>query len=180
MTRALLQSLLVRQSLALKERFRARYPNAWLVWEPGAWNVSDGGEQNVAATQLPTEELRDCLPVGDDALCFELLQAMGAGSLSVGRASHNQLVVNDATVSREHLVLRADAAGTWAVELVADAGAASVDGAALKPGAPRTLASGATVQLGEVRMTFHSAADFALRIERAAARVMQSLGGRPG
>jgi hypothetical protein len=180
MTRALLHSLLVRQSLALKDRFRARYPHPWLVWEPGLWNVSDGGEQNVAATQLPLEDLRDCLPVGDDALCFELLQAMGAGSLSVGRASHNQLVVNDATVSREHLVLRADRAGAWAVELVADAGPASVDGVALQPAAPHALTSGATVRLGEVRMTFHSAADFAKRIEGAAARVMQSLGGRPG
>ena len=180
MTRALLHSLLVRQSLALKERFRARYPHPWLVWEPGAWAVSDGGEQNVATTQLPTEELRDCLPVGDDALCFELLQAMGAGSLSVGRASHNQLVVNDATVSRDHLVLRADASGAWSVERVADAGPASVDGAPLEPSQPRPLTSGASLQLGEVQMTFHSAADFAQRIERAAARVMQSLGGRPG
>ena len=180
MTRALLHSLLVRQSLALKERFRARYPHPWLVWEPGAWNVSDGGEQNIAATQLPNEELRDCLPVGDDALCFELLPAMGAGSLSVGRASHNQLVVNDATVSREHLVLRADRDGAWAVERVADAGPASVDGVALQPGAARALTSGATVRLGEVRMTFHSAADFAQRIEQAAAQVLLSMGGRQG
>ena len=177
MTRALLHSILVRQSLALKERFRARYPHPWLVWEPGAWNVSDGGEQNVAATQLPTEELRDCLPVGDDALCFELLQAMGAGTLSVGRASHNQLVVNDATVSREHLVLRADASGNWTAERVADAGPTSVDGAPLQPGTPCPLVSGASLQLGEVRMTFHSPEDFAARIERAAARVVQSLGG---
>jgi FHA domain len=175
--RALLQSLLVRQSLALKERFRARYPHPWLVWEPGVWNVSDGGEQNVATTQLPTEELRDCLPVGDDAMCFELLPAMGAGSLSVGRASHNQLVVNDATVSREHLVLRPGKAGDWTVELVAETGAASLEGESLRLGRPRPLASGASLQLGEVRMTFHSAADFARRVEQAAAQVMQSLGG---
>ena len=180
MSRALLQSLLVRQSLALKERFRARYPHPWLVWEPGAWAVTDGGEQNVAATQLPTEELRDCLPVGDDALCFELLEAMGAGALSVGRASHNQLVVNDATVSREHLVLRATPTGDWTVERVADAGPASLDGTPLEPGQARALVSGASLQLGEVRTTFHSAADFALRIEQAAARVLQSMGGRQG
>jgi hypothetical protein len=178
MTRALLQSLLVRQSLALKERFRARYPHPWLVWEPGVWTVSDGGEQNVAATQLPTEELRDCLPVGDDALCFELLQAMGAGALSVGRASHNQLVVNDATVSREHLVLRADTKGNWTVELAPEAGPASLDGAPLQPGTPRALASGASLELGEVRMTFHEAADFAARIERSAAQVLASVNKR--
>jgi hypothetical protein len=175
--RALLQSLLVRQSLALKERFRARYPHPWLVWEPGVWSVSDAGEQNVATTQLPNEELRDCLPVGDDALCFELLPAMGAGALSLGRSSHNQLVVNDATVSREHLVLRADAGGGWTVERVAEAGAASVEGVPLQLGQRCALASGAALQVGEVRMTFHSAADFAERIEQSAAQVMRSLGG---
>ncbi len=72
MARSLLLSLLVRQHLVLKEKFRARYPHPWLVWESGAWNVPETGRQNVASTQLPVSDLRDCLPAGD-ALCFELV-----------------------------------------------------------------------------------------------------------
>lgn len=90
--------------MALKEKFRAKYPHPWLVWEAGAWNVPEVVEGNVAATRLPLTDLRDCLPAGD-ALCFELVGQTDGSPLRLGRASNNALVVNDATVSREQLHL---------------------------------------------------------------------------
>ena len=107
-------SLLVRQHLALKQAFSRRYPHGWVVWEAGAWNVTDTGEQNIARTRLPTEDLRDCLPQGD-VLCFELAPPADGRALSVGRSSENDVVLNDATVSREHLALKF-ADGRWSVE----------------------------------------------------------------
>lgn len=176
MARSLLLSLLVRQQLVLKEKFRARYPHPWLVWEAGAWNVPETGRQNVAATQLPVSDLRDCLPAGD-ALCFELVPLGEANSvLPLGRASHNALVINDATVSRDHLVLRTGPYGQWMVEAVSKSSIVKLDGTELQPGRPAPLVPGARLELGDVRLTFHDAASFYARIERLSASLTSSAG----
>jgi hypothetical protein len=171
MARALLLSLLVRQHLALKEKFRARYPHCWLVWEAGVWNVPENSEQNHGATRLPTSELRDCLPSGD-AMCFELAPSTARNELSLGRASHNGLVVNDATVSREHLVLHAQPDGGWTVEVLAQGGPALLSGKQLRPGQPMPLETGMQLQLGDVRLTFHDAESFHNRMGHTAALVL--------
>jgi hypothetical protein len=167
--RSLLLSLLVRQHLALKERFRARYPHPWLVWEAGAWNVPETERQNVAATQLPAADLRDCLPAGD-ALCFELVSLGPAQStLPLGRASHNALIINDATVSRDHLLLHCTPGGQWSVEALPQASPVKLDGLPLPPGQPTQLVPGARLELGDVRLTFHDAEGFYSRLGRMAA-----------
>lgn len=167
--RSLLLSLLVRQHLALKERFRARYPHPWLVWEAGAWNVPETDRQNVAATQLPAPDLRDCLPAGD-ALCFELVALSEAQStLPLGRASHNAVVINDATVSRDHLALHRAPSGQWSVEALPQASPVKLDGVRLQPNQPATLMPGARIELGDVRLTFHDSEGFFIRLGRMAA-----------
>jgi hypothetical protein len=171
MARTLLLSLLVRQHLALKEKFRARYPHCWLVWESGVWNVPENSEQNHGATRLPTSDLRDCLPAGD-AMCFELAPSPGRDSLPLGRASSNALVINDATVSREHLVLHGQPDGQWRVEVLAQGGPAMLDGKPLRPGPPTPLESGMQLQLGDVRLTFHDAESFHTRMGHTAALLM--------
>jgi hypothetical protein len=176
MARSLLMSLLVRQRLALKEKFRARYPHDWLVWEAGVWNVPDGSEQNHGATRLPTSDLRDCLPSGD-AMCFEL--APGREALMIGRASHNAFVINDATVSREHLVLHARPEGGWEVEALGQGGPAMLGGQLLPAGERRPLASGMHLQLGDVRLTFHDAESFHQRMGHTATLLLASQRGSP-
>ncbi|HLL05259.1 MAG TPA: FHA domain-containing protein [Myxococcaceae bacterium] len=173
--RSLLLSLLVRQHMALKERFRARYPHPWLIWEAGAWNVPETERQNVTATQLPAPDLRDCLPAGD-ALCFELV-ALGEAqsSLPLGRASHNALVVNDATVSRDHLTLHRTPSGQWSVEALPQASPVKLDGVPLTPNRPATLMPGARLELGDVRLTFHDAEGFYFRLGRMAATLAQQV-----
>jgi hypothetical protein len=176
MARSLLLSLLVRQHLALKEKFRARYPHSWLVWEAGVWNVPETSEQNHGTTRLPTSDLRDCLPSGD-AMCFELALAPGRDTLSLGRASHNAFVINDATVSREHLVLHAQPDGRWTVEALAQGGPAMLGGKLLRPGEPRPLESGMQLQLGDVRLTFHDAESFHARMGHTAALMLANQRG---
>jgi hypothetical protein len=167
--RSLLLSLLVRQHMALKDRFRARYPHPWLVWEAGAWNVPETERQNVAATQLPAPDLRDCLPAGD-ALCFELV-ALGEAqtTMPLGRASHNALVINDATVSRDHLALHCTPSGQWAVEALPQATPVKLDGVPLPPNQLTPLVAGARLELGDVRLTFHDSEGFFTRLGRLAA-----------
>jgi hypothetical protein len=173
--RSLLLSLLVRQHMALKERFQARYPHPWLIWEAGAWNVPETERQNVAATQLPAPDLRDCLPAGD-ALCFELV-ALGEAqsSLPLGRASHNALVINDSTVSRDHLTLHRTPSGQWSVEALPQASPVKLDGVPLTPNQPATLMPGARLELGDVRLTFHDAGGFYSRLGRMAATLAQQV-----
>lgn len=171
----MLLSLLVRQHMALKERFQARYPHPWLVWEAGAWNVPETEIQNVAATQLPASDLRDCLPPGD-ALCFELVPCSDAGRvLPLGRSSHNALVINDATVSREHLTLSTGADGQWQVEALAKAGLVKLDGVMLQPGHPSRLVAGSRLELGDVRLTFHEPEGFYAHLTQLAAQLTQQL-----
>lgn len=171
MARALLLSLLVRQHMALKEKFRAKYPHPWLVWEAGAWNVPEVVEGNVAATRLPLTDLRDCLPAGD-ALCFELVGQTDGSPLRLGRASNNALVVNDATVSREQLHLSPTLEGRWTVTRVAASRTVTLGGTALEPEQPAVLQPGVQLHVGDVRLTFHEAEDFDERIGRIAAQVL--------
>jgi hypothetical protein len=171
-------SLLVRQHMVLKERFRARYPHPWLVWEAGAWNVPETDLSNVAATQLPAPELRDCLPPGD-ALCFELVPLGADGALSLGRASHNAFVINDATVSREHLALRVGPDGQWRVEALPKASPVRLDGEELEPGQPTPLVPGARFELGDVRLTFHDAEGFSAHLDRLAASLTSQATAAP-
>lgn len=169
MARALLLSLLVRQHMALKEKFRARYPHPWLVWEAGGWNVSETGAQSVATTLVPEDALRDCLPPGD-AMCFELVRGADRGSLQVGRASHNTFVINDATVSREHLLLHPAPDGSWTVEALRRASSpVSMDGRRLEAGHRVLLTPNARLELGDVHLTFHDPDGFHARIGRIAA-----------
>lgn len=170
MARALLLSLLVRQHMALKEKFRAKYPHPWLVWEAGAWTVPEAMEGDVGATRLPLTDLRDCLPAGD-AMCFELVALAERGPMRLGRASNNALVVNDATVSREQLILTARPHAGWHVARVPDARPVKLDGQELSNEGAE-LSPGAKLEVGDVRLTFHDAAGFDERISRIAAQVL--------
>lgn len=172
MVRSVLLSVLVRQHLSLKHEFRKRYPHPWLVWEAGAWNVSEVGEQNVAHTQPPAEDLQDCLPTGD-VLCFELATSSPQQKLRLGRASLNDIVINDATVSREHLTLTSNA-GEWCAELESPTRAA-ISGRALARGKPVALHQRDVLKVGEVLLTFYDPGAFERRVESEANKLMASV-----
>ena len=105
-------------------------------------------------------------------MCFELAPGAGRDVLPLGRASHNVLVVNDATVSREHLALHCQPDGCWMVEALSQGGPALLSGKRLRPGQPTLLESGMQLQLGDVRLTFHDAESFHTRMGHTAALVL--------
>ncbi|MGA9522089.1 MAG: FHA domain-containing protein [Myxococcaceae bacterium] len=162
MPRALLLSVLSHQCLLLKAGFRDRYPHGWLVWEAGAWNVPEVGEE-LGATRVPIQEVSDCLPNSDDVLCFELRPA-GDSPFGLGRAPGNRVVVNDATVSREHLKLHPEDGG-WSVERVEGAPGTISGGEPLVPGVRRRLRDGDELQVGDARLTYHTAESFLARVQ---------------
>jgi hypothetical protein len=174
MVRSVLLSVLVRQHLSLRNEFAKRYPHAWLVWEAGAWSVSGDGEQNVAHTLPPAEDLQDCLPTGD-VLCFELATAVPGQTLTLGRASQNDIVINDSTVSREHLVLTRGPSGEWIADLTSSTPQVSISGRHLVHGKLTSLRQGDVLKVGEVLMTFYDPQSFEQRIRTEAEKLIASV-----
>lgn len=169
MARALLLSLLSRQSLLLKaEGFRKRYPHGWLVWEAGGWNVPDVGEE-MGNTQLPSGDIVDCLPQSD-VLCFELAPPLPGAVMKLGRAPENDFVINDATVSREHLELGFDGERYWARPLPGCA-EVTVNGVPMDRLHRTPLVSGVRLVLGAVALTWLPPDAFWARVQAQAERM---------
>lgn len=171
MVRAYLLSLLIRQRLALKEQFGKRYPHAWLVWEPGIWHVPPSAKaQSNAATQLPLTQGPD-QPSQGDALCFELAPPPNKTKLTVGREPANDIVVNDSTVSRHHLLLQQQGASAWRMAVDEHATVTRYGDRELSPGTEIDLKNGDTLKAGNVILTFYDPDGFLGRLEGEAQRL---------
>lgn len=154
---AFMLSILHRQHQLLNDGFVERYPGHWLVWEPGPWQPPRSTLQsNLESTMAPRRP--ENRPFGDDAICFQLKPPKDGGFIRVGRATSNDVVINDLTASREQFSLRFEK-GRWF--LVSPQGQLTVDG---KPvGELAELKSGARVVLGDVELRVLSAQDMATR-----------------
>ena len=155
-------SLLSRQLVLAQAAFITRYPNAWLVWEPGEWAVPlSAVDVNVAETKLPSAGAEQ-RPLGGDALCFALKVPNGT-ILKVGRAADNELVVPDLSISRLHaqLELRAD---RWSILALSQTKKTLVEGAEIPRGTSAELNSGQLLELGGVKVTFCDAALLKARV----------------
>jgi hypothetical protein len=158
-------SLLSRQRQLLGARFFERYPSDWLVWEPGSGRPARSMfTSNTEVTCRPSVVEPD-RPEGGDAMCFELKQVPGA-MLSAGRATENEIVVNDLTVSREQFVLQFDG-HQWLVRTKGTP--VSVDGVLVaEAGAP--VKNGSSITAGDVRLTFYGPDGFPERLEQEVAK----------
>jgi len=81
-----------------------------------------------------------------------------ADRITIGRTPNNDIAINDHSVSRLHAYVRLDGK-TW---VVADAGSKNgswMRGKALEPRKEQPMASHAVVRIGEVDLTFFTAAD---------------------
>jgi hypothetical protein len=170
--RALLLSLLSRQHLLLKQQaFGERYPHPWLVWEAGAWNVPEVGEE-LGATRLPSREMADCLPESD-VLCFELALDGEGRELELGRSPECDLVVNDATVSRVHLTLGFDGRHWWARPFP-DSARTTVNGVAMDEAHRTPLLGGVRLTVGDAVLTFYTPDGFLARVQGQAERMSKA------
>ena len=163
MVRAYLISFVARQALLLKDKLATRYPNAWLVWEPGSWSAPpvQGDE---STTRLPTSHDAVTAPQRGDALCFELALPAKATALRLGRAKGNDIVINDATVSREHILLAKQTDGRWSAEAMSQARSTFFGASPLQPGQKVPLADGQRIKVGDVVFTYLEPASFFERV----------------
>jgi len=89
---------------------------------------------------------------------------MADGSpLKLGRAAGNDVIVNDATVSREHLLLSKNKDG-WIAEVTSQAKSTFFGSAPLSPGQKVLLTDRQTLKVGDVVFTFHEPASFVERV----------------
>jgi len=162
---AYLLSLLARQYLALGATFTGRYPNAWLVWEPGEWAVPGMGvDTNIAETRAPSSKPLE-RPVAGDALCFALKPS--TEGLTIGRAVENQIVINDMTVSRVHARLTTGE-NRWVLEAISAGKVTLLRRTPMPKGSTAALASGDALTLGGITMTFYDQAGFVDRLKLVA------------
>jgi hypothetical protein len=149
-----LLSLLKVQAVAMGDKFGERYPYSWLIWEPGTWTAPASAHETV---QIDPRHAPAAGAGRGDALSFALKPSPGRpDQLTIGRNHTNDIVINDATVSRQHAVLRVQQSGVWTIELGKGVKAltrlSEVD---LRHGEPVHLKSGGQLRLGDVRLTYY-------------------------
>src|SRR5688572_26460689 len=128
-------SLLKRKLAASGTIFGTSGPEYWLVWEPGKWSASSGFDPT-QAPKGPGGVIEAATP---DSLAFQLKERV---PLRLGRAAACDIVINDGTVSREHLRFEPSASGGWKVVVVSAGSSTEVDGAAIPSGQAVELTSG--------------------------------------
>jgi hypothetical protein len=163
MVPAFMLSLLKQQSTAMADRFAAKHSHPWLVWEPGAWTAPVATTETVELTSGSFGSVAQ-----GDALSFGLFIAEGKPPvLRIGRNSGNDIVINDATVSRQHALLKLSAPGVWSLEAMANVRAGThLGGAEVRPGQPLPLRSRDQIKLGEVNLTYYVFNDFLERLRQ--------------
>ena len=127
-----------------------------LIWEApsvkagpdsGSWQVTHGGN-------VPSR------PRAGEPLVFNVEKIVGlknpfAMGITVGRVETNDVVVDDASVSRFHAWFQHDdKAATWFVTDAESKNGTFVDGARLDPKKRTKLKDGGTVRFGEASMRF--------------------------
>ncbi len=136
--------------------FVAGEPHDWIVWEAGPWRPPSRGHETVLARPgMPRLESGESLAIA--------LQGRVDGSVTLGRAAENDLVIDDATLSRTHMRFERAPDGGWTVRDVGSSNGTRVDGAPAAPeGSP--LRSGSRIEAGAVRLTFHDGRGLFLRL----------------
>jgi pSer/pThr/pTyr-binding forkhead associated (FHA) protein len=140
------------------EEFTKARPEEWLVWEAGPWRPTYQNRDTIGYDGIVTT-----VPHGaGESLAIVLETGSKRPYISLGRAPDNDIVVDDATLSRVHLLLQRDPLG-WTVRDAGSTNGSSVEGAPLGPDAV-PLQPGMRVLAGSVRFTYYDAGGLYLRL----------------
>jgi hypothetical protein len=122
--------------------FERLHPHDWLVWEALDAPAAGGGE----------------------ALAIALSRNPRRPYLALGHGPECDIVLDDATLSRVHLVLIRAGARDWALRGADGSAGTRLNGLPLGAGEPHPLRSGDRIQAGEVQLTFLAASDILHRL----------------
>jgi pSer/pThr/pTyr-binding forkhead associated (FHA) protein len=144
------------------DEFERDLPGPWLVWEAGPWRPPSARRDTLVAG--PNTRLL----ASGESLAIELAGKGGRPEISLGRDAVNDLVVDDATLSRVHLVFRREPDGRWSVRDAGSRNGTKVDGAPAPPQAPFAIRPGSVIEAAAVRLTFLDSAGLYLRLKSGA------------
>jgi pSer/pThr/pTyr-binding forkhead associated (FHA) protein len=139
------------------DAFERERAGEWVVWEAGPWRPPSHKRDTLVAG--PQTRL---LPSGE-SLAIQLVARNASAEVSLGRDAANDLVIDDATLSRVHLVFAREASGGWTVRDAGSRNGTKLDGAPIGA-APVPLLPGASIEAGAVHLTFHDAASLFMRL----------------
>lgn len=140
--------------------FERSHPGPWLVWEAGPWRPPSPDRSTRASSE------RQARMSSGDALALLVATRPGREpfeGVRLGRGPENDLVVDDGTLSRDHLLLRKQADG-WTVEDLHSSNGTQVDGRPVNGGRV-PIEPGAQIEAGSVRLTFYDAKGLYLRLK---------------
>jgi len=142
------------------ETFERLHPYDWLLWEAGPWHPPERTGLTLLAAGPGAP------PKGTgESLAIALRANPRRPHITIGRGQENDVVVDDATLSRVHLVLMRLESGGWSVRDAGSSNGTRLNGRALEVGTPAPLPSGARLEAGSVHLTFLSSADFLQRLK---------------
>ncbi len=135
-----------------------------LVWTAGHDSSDDEGmPEHYLPTGAGQQETR---PRAGTAIAFEVKKVAGkvnafAMGITVGRLDHNDVVVDDSTISRFHAYFQKDERkGTWSLSDADSKHGSFVNGQPVPKQQRVPLASGCQVRFGAVTMQFYTAEGF--------------------
>jgi hypothetical protein len=152
-------SWLQRRNPGDMQSFEQKHPGPWLVWEAGPWRPPPADRATLADTGGHGRTS------SGDALALEVSPRPGRAGfegIRLGRAPENDLVVDDGTLSRTHLLLRCEN-GRWTIEDLRSSNGTLVDGTPVD-GKPVLIEAGTRIEAGSVRFTFYDAKGLYLRL----------------
>jgi hypothetical protein len=141
------------------EAFLQERPEDWLVWEAGPWRPTYQARET-----LGEEGERFSPPHGSgESLAIVLEQVERQPYVSLGRGPENDVLIDDATLSRLHLLFTKGPGG-WTVRDAGSTNGTTVEGDRLGPD-PVELHTGAKIVAGSVRLTFYDSGGLFLRLK---------------
>jgi pSer/pThr/pTyr-binding forkhead associated (FHA) protein len=151
--------------LGREEFLAAAAPAMFVRYRPPAPDPAQAGTATLTVDEV-VEEVDETMPHGRftpepvEMELYPLAKKPGASfpdRITIGRTSHNDVVLADHSVSRLHAYVRQS--GGW---LVADAGSKNgswLGGELLEPRRETALPPGAQVRFGDVQLTFYRSED---------------------
>ena len=162
MTSFLLSWLRRRYAASALADFEKAHPHDWLVWEPGTWHPPERAGHTLVGTAAAPDAAP---PAAGEALAMALPREGRSPYVTLGRGPESDLVIDDATLSRVHLVFMRGADGTWTVRDAGSSNGSRIAGQRLDPGRPVPVPPGTALVAGGVSLTFHAPADLLRRLQ---------------
>lgn len=138
--------------------FVAARPGDWLVWEAGPWRPPSSAKRETLLTGPKTRLL-----TSGESLAIQLAARDGSAQVTLGRAADNDVAIDDATLSRVHLVLERGADG-WTVRDAGSRNGTQLDGS-MVGASPLPVRPGMRIEAGAVRLTFYDATGLYARLK---------------